>query len=119
MTEESEFESRQCKIFLFSTASRLALGLTQPAIQGYQGVKRQECEADHSPSSSTEELHLNSPISHGIVLNYIIKHKRPLHILLTVKTFLKEGARGSVVGSGTMLQAGRSRVRFPMKSLDF
>jgi hypothetical protein len=29
------------------------------------------------------------------------------------------GARGSVVGSGTMLQAGRLRVRFPMRSLDF
>jgi hypothetical protein len=29
------------------------------------------------------------------------------------------GARGSVVGCGTMLQAGRSRVRFPMRSLDF
>jgi hypothetical protein len=28
-------------------------------------------------------------------------------------------ARGSVVGWGTMLQAGRSRVRFPVKSLDF
>jgi hypothetical protein len=29
------------------------------------------------------------------------------------------GARGRVVGSGTMLQAERSRVRFPMKSFDF
>jgi hypothetical protein len=29
------------------------------------------------------------------------------------------GARGSVVGGSTMLQAGRSRVRFPMRSLDF
>jgi hypothetical protein len=29
------------------------------------------------------------------------------------------GARGSVVGWGTMLQAGRSRVRFPMRLLDF
>jgi hypothetical protein len=29
------------------------------------------------------------------------------------------GARVSVVGSGTMLQTGRSRVRFPMRSLDF
>jgi hypothetical protein len=28
-------------------------------------------------------------------------------------------ARGSIVGGGTMLQAGRSRVRFPMRSLDF
>jgi hypothetical protein len=29
------------------------------------------------------------------------------------------GARGSVVGRGTTLQAGRSWVRFPMRSLDF
>jgi hypothetical protein len=28
-------------------------------------------------------------------------------------------ARGSVVGWGTMLQAGRSRVRIPMRSLGF
>jgi hypothetical protein len=28
-------------------------------------------------------------------------------------------ARGSVVGSGAMLQAGKSRVRFPLRSLDF
>jgi hypothetical protein len=28
------------------------------------------------------------------------------------------GARGGVVGWGTMLQAGRSRVRFPMRPLD-
>jgi hypothetical protein len=27
--------------------------------------------------------------------------------------------RGSVVGCGTMVQAGRSRVRFPMRLLDF
>jgi hypothetical protein len=32
---------------------------------------------------------------------------------------LKVGARGSVVGWGTMLQAGRSRARIPMRSLDF
>jgi hypothetical protein len=30
-----------------------------------------------------------------------------------------QGASGSVIGWGTMLQAGLSRVRFPMKSLDF
>jgi hypothetical protein len=29
------------------------------------------------------------------------------------------GARGSVAGQGIMLQAGRSRVRIPMRSLDF
>jgi hypothetical protein len=40
-----------------------------------------------------------------------------------VHTFSKDifyiGARGSVVGWGTTLQAGRSRVRIPMRSLDF
>jgi hypothetical protein len=29
------------------------------------------------------------------------------------------GARGSVFGWGTMLQAGRLRIRFPIRSLDF
>jgi hypothetical protein len=31
----------------------------------------------------------------------------------------ERGARGSVFGWGTMLQAGRTRVQFPMRSLDF
>jgi hypothetical protein len=31
----------------------------------------------------------------------------------------KSGTRGSAVDSDTVLQAGRSRVRFPMRSLDF
>jgi hypothetical protein len=31
----------------------------------------------------------------------------------------REGARGRVVGSGNMLQAGRSRFRFPIRSLIF
>jgi hypothetical protein len=51
--------SRQGKIILYSTASRPALGLTQPLIQWVQGeisprMKRQEREADNSPPSSTE-----------------------------------------------------------------
>jgi hypothetical protein len=33
--------------------------------------------------------------------------------------YATQEARRRVVGSGTMLQAGRSRVRAPMKSLDF
>jgi hypothetical protein len=33
--------------------------------------------------------------------------------------YFKLEARGSVVGSGTMLQTGRSRARFPMRSMDF
>jgi hypothetical protein len=46
-------------IFLFTTMSRLALGLTQPPIQWVSGeislgVKRPGREADHSPPSSAE-----------------------------------------------------------------
>jgi len=58
-------------IFLFTTVSRLALGLTQPPVQWvlgalYLGVKRPRREVDHSPSSSAEvkefvELYLQSP----------------------------------------------------------
>jgi hypothetical protein len=60
------FDSRQCNISLFSTASRPALGPTQPPIQWVPGVKLQGRETDHSPSSSGDI----PPISpQGIVLN--------------------------------------------------
>jgi hypothetical protein len=66
------FDSRQgLGIFLSNTASRTALGLTQPPIQWVPGdlslvVKRQGREADHSPPSRAEvkecvELYLHSP----------------------------------------------------------
>jgi hypothetical protein len=54
------FDSRRgLGIFLFSTASRTALGPTQPPIQWvpwvlFLGVKRPGREADHSPPSSAE-----------------------------------------------------------------
>jgi hypothetical protein len=58
-------------IFLFTTASRTALGPTQPPIQWEPGaftlgVKRPGREADHSPPSNAEvkvcvELYLHSP----------------------------------------------------------
>jgi hypothetical protein len=38
--------------------------------------------------------------------------------LILIKYYYLVGARSSVVGWGTMLQAGRSRVRFPLRSLD-
>jgi hypothetical protein len=38
---------------------------------------------------------------------------------LSLFTYLFYGARGRVVGLGSMLQAGRSRVWFPLRSLDF
>jgi hypothetical protein len=58
--ERSGFDSRQGEeIFLFSTASRPALGPTQPPIQWVPGglsvgVKRLGREADHSHPSSAE-----------------------------------------------------------------
>jgi hypothetical protein len=66
------FESRHgLGIFLFTTASRPALGPTQPHIQWVPGalslgVKRPGREANHSPPSSAEvkewlELYLYSP----------------------------------------------------------
>jgi hypothetical protein len=66
------FDSRRgLGIFLFTTASRKALGPTQPPIQWVPGplsvgIKRPEREADHSSPSSAEvkewvELYLHSP----------------------------------------------------------
>jgi hypothetical protein len=57
------FDSWQDKVFLFSTASRTALGPTRPSIQWVpgtggrgisMGVKKPGREADHSPPSSAE-----------------------------------------------------------------
>jgi hypothetical protein len=70
------FDSRQgLGIFLFTTASRTALGPTQPPIQWLSGalslgVKRQRREADHSSPSGTEvkefvEPYLHSPNTHS------------------------------------------------------
>jgi hypothetical protein len=67
-----EFDSRRALgIFLFTTASRTALGPTQPPIQRVPGalslgVKRPGCEADQLPPSSAKvkecvELYLYSP----------------------------------------------------------
>jgi hypothetical protein len=53
------FDSRQCKIFLFTTASRPKLGPTQPPIQWvalFWRVKRQGHEAYYWPPSSAEVM---------------------------------------------------------------
>jgi hypothetical protein len=41
------------------------------------------------------------------------------YIYIHTHTHIYMGARGVAVGSGTVLQAGTSRVRFPMVSLEF
>jgi hypothetical protein len=64
------FESRQgLGIFFFTTASRLALGPTQPHIQVVPGalslgVKRPRREANHSPPSSDEVKEWSYTSSH-------------------------------------------------------
>jgi hypothetical protein len=75
------FDSRRgLGIFLFTTASRTALGPTQPPLQWLPGalclgVKRPGRETDHSPPSSAEvkecvKLYLHSPIRlHSVVLS--------------------------------------------------
>jgi hypothetical protein len=61
--DDRVFKSRQgLQIFLFTTASRPALGPTQPPIRWVPGalslgIKRPGREADHSPPSSTEVKH--------------------------------------------------------------
>jgi hypothetical protein len=70
--DDRGFESRQgLGIFLFTTASRPALGPTQTPIQWAPGalslgIKQLGPEADHSPPSSVEvkeyvELYIHSP----------------------------------------------------------
>jgi hypothetical protein len=71
-------------ILLFNTASRTALGPTQPPIQWVPGahslgVKRPGSEADHSPPSSPEvkecvELYLHSSNTHPCRIKYYLVH---------------------------------------------
>jgi hypothetical protein len=75
------FDSRRgLGIFLFTTASRTALGPTQPPIQWVPGalslgVKRPGRETDHSHACSAEvkecvDLYLHSPIRfHGVMFS--------------------------------------------------
>jgi hypothetical protein len=70
----------ELEIFLFTTASRMALGPTQPHIQWVLGalslgVKWPGCEAEHSHPSSAEVKNAWSYIStpptgfHGVMLS--------------------------------------------------
>jgi hypothetical protein len=79
--DDRGFDFRQgLGIFLFTTASRPALGPTQPPIQWVPGavslgIKRPGCEADHTPPSSAEVKNAWSYTStlpvrlHGVVIS--------------------------------------------------
>jgi len=78
------FELKYCS---FSTASRPALGPTQPPIQWVPGVKRPRREDGHSPPSSSE---VRNAWSYTCITPYVfmvwrfVKHRVRLHVL-TVK----------------------------------
>jgi hypothetical protein len=72
----------QRKIFLFSTASRLALGPTQPSVEWVPGalspgVKQQGREADHPPPSGARVKNGGAipPLLHVFMAWCLIKHK--------------------------------------------
>jgi hypothetical protein len=76
----SRFESRQgLRIFLFATASRPAVGPTQPPIQWVPRVKWPGREVDYSPPFSAEVKNAWSYTStpalrhHGVVLSLPFK----------------------------------------------
>jgi hypothetical protein len=49
----------------------------------------------------------------------VVRKSVTLNFLLFFVSLLLKGARGSIVGWDTILQAGRSRVRFQIRSLNF
>jgi hypothetical protein len=55
------------------------------------------------------------------VVSWMCEFSTHIGIVLTepVKNHMMQGACSSIVGWGTMLKAGRSCVRFPMRSTDF
>jgi hypothetical protein len=84
-TTNSVYRTQILGIFLFTIASRTALGPTQPPIQWVPGalslgLRRPGREAVHSPPSSAEVkecvgLYLHSPIRlHGVVLSWTQEH---------------------------------------------
>jgi hypothetical protein len=66
----------------------------------------------------TEHSHLTRLTNKHNTVNYFRYVENILLIFYPSHTNIWE-ARGGAVGCGTALQAGRSRVRFPMVSLDF
>ena len=71
-------------------------------------------------SSASASIFLLSCLCHmlpGPLLNFLDFVTRIIRYLMCSAEY--EGARDGAIGWGTALQAGRSRVRFPMVSLEF
>jgi hypothetical protein len=96
------FDSRQCKSFLFATASRPALWPTRPLIQCVpvapsQRVKRPGREVDHS-SPSSAEVKNDGAIPPRPILSSWHSAKPLQHVLQALFDHL----RNSITGGGNM-----------------
>jgi len=89
------FYSRQgLGVFLFTTASRRALGPNHPPIQWVPGVlslgvKRPECETDNSPPSSAEVRNawsVTSTPQYAFMTWFSVKAQEQLYLYLWNKT---------------------------------
>jgi hypothetical protein len=97
------FDSRQGseEFFLFSTASRLALGSTRPRIKWVLvvvslGIKRPRREADHSPPSIAEIKNVRSYSSipqYVFMAWYVVSHRYNLNLTRTGNTIPKKKKR--------------------------
>jgi hypothetical protein len=100
----------------------LKLVLTSPR-SGGRSVGRYSSLADSSHGVFTTETYWTH--IHYLSLDFALGMLRASGGLVEKQkeiiyaTFDLLTVRGNVVGSGTMLQAGRSRVQFPMRSLNF
>jgi hypothetical protein len=84
-------------------------------------VRWLRCEARHSlPSSADGENECSYTSSPPYVfMAWCLSENEDNFTFILFGLVRNLGAPGSVVGWGTMLQVARSRVRFPMRSLDF
>jgi hypothetical protein len=94
--------------------------------RNYKGVGRNCFNCWHLPDYTALYLRTSNPTCLSFVQVYSSDIPNGVqHVGIEVqhsnllKPLVSLGARGTVVGWGTVLQAGRSRVRFQMKSLDF
>ena len=92
-----------------------------------KGVGNQWKTNDYSYFSRLVEIYLEKKNTVQIMRLFLVLYSRAYFVLKGAKKVLSTtmrniyyvGARGSAVGWGTVLQAGRSRIRSPMVSLEF
>jgi hypothetical protein len=104
-------------------SSRPALGPSQAPIQCVPGALSPDLKRPGRTSGEVKKCGSIHPLSHTPswrTFIYLSTGTILFSLRLLIRFVLKlEGARGSVVGWWTMLQAGRSRDRVPTRSLEF